>query len=326
MAQQLLAGGAGGAGGVLELEAAAAPRAAAPAAPAAVGLEPAPHAAAPAAPLDGAAAAAAAAAAAPQPLAPPAEEEDFPPIADLFICREYTQKSYHFHPPPAHAGAPPLAVTLDVLEAASTDFDLTGQIVWGVSVLLAQYVAFAARAEALAAGEVLELGAGCGLAGLAAAALGAREVVLTDNEPEVLALLARSAARYPAARVLELCWGDAASHAALAAATGRQAYSLVLGADVIFWSHAVPLLFDTVARALARPHGVFLLAFTNRRNGLKAAAEAAAAAVGLAWVELDALACLPQPPPEALTRQLPLVTLYRMTWAAAGASAGGGAQ
>ena len=133
-----------------------------------------------------------------------------------------------------------------------------------------------------------------------------------------------AAARYPAARVLELSWGDAASHAALAAATGRQAYSLVLGADVIFWSHAVPLLFDTVARALARPHGVFLLAFTNRRNGLKAAAEAAAAAVGLVWVELDALACLPQPPPEALTRQLPLVTLYRMTWAAAGAGAGEG--
>jgi predicted nicotinamide N-methyase len=238
------------------------------------------------------------------------------------VCREYAPKTYVFHPPPsAPPGAQPLAVTLDVLEAASTDFDLTGQIVWSVSVLLAQYVAFAGRGAALAAGEVLELGAGCGLAGLAAAALGARGVVLTDNEPEVLALLARSAARYPSARVLELSWGDAASHAALAAACGgRQRFSLVLGADVIFWSHAVPLLFDTVRRVLA-PRGVFLLAFTNRRNGLKAAAEAAAAAVGLAWEEVEPLACLPQPPPEALTRQLPLVTLYRMTWAGEGGAA-----
>jgi predicted nicotinamide N-methyase len=283
----------------------------------------------------GAAPTAAPAAAAPPPTATAAAEEDFPPISDLFVCREYAPKTYVFHPPPsAPPGAQPLAVTLDVLEAASTDFDLTGQIVWSVSVLLAQYVAFTARAEVLAAAAVLELGAGCGLAGLAAAALGCAEVLLTDNEPEVLQLLARSAARYPAARVLDLNWGDDGSHAALAAAVGGHAggshpqqqqqrrYSVLLGADVIFWSHAVPLLFDSVARLLA-PGGVFLLAFTNRRNGLQAAAEAAARGVGLAWEEVDPRACLPDPAPPVFTQQLHLVTLYRMHWAAEGGGGGG---
>ena len=41
--------------------------------------------------------------------------------------------------------------------------------------------------------RVLELGAGCGLGGLAAAAVGAKEVVITEGAPGALAALARSA-------------------------------------------------------------------------------------------------------------------------------------
>jgi predicted nicotinamide N-methyase len=242
-------------------------------------------------------------------------EEDLPSVGDLFVCRDYVPKTYTFQPPPTSA-APPVSVTLDVLEAASTDFDLTGQIVWSVSLLVSQYLAFGpGRAEVLGAPCVLELGAGCGLCGLTCAALGSSQVLLTDNEPEVLALLQGAPARHPGVvRVADLDWGSDASHAALAALTGRATYPLLVGADVIFWSHAVPLLFDSVARLLA-PGGVLILGFTNRRNGLKEAAEEAASRVGLQWTVLDPATFLPEPAPEALTSQLHLVTMYRMTWA-----------
>ena len=73
--------------------------------------------------------------------------------------------------------------------------------------------------------RVLELGAGCGLCGLAAAAVGAREVVLTEGAPGALAALERSAADAvrvnpeATARVAFLDWRD--DEAALDAACER---------------------------------------------------------------------------------------------------------
>jgi predicted nicotinamide N-methyase len=239
-------------------------------------------------------------------------EAEVLPLTDFFICRDYHPKEYLFAPPPSHAGLTPVRVLIDVLESASTDFDLTGQIVWSVSLLVSQYLCFPGRAECLAADAVLELGAGCGLAGLSCAAFGCPSVLLTDNEPEVLGILERSVQRYSSSRVLPLSWGDDLSHAALEAATGgRKKFPLLIGADVIYWSHSIPPLFDTVARLLSQD-GVFILGFTNRRNGLKDAAEAAALAAGLEFTTVDPATFLPDPCPEVFTKSLHLVTLYRM--------------
>jgi predicted nicotinamide N-methyase len=239
-------------------------------------------------------------------------EEESPSVGDFFVNRDYTTKPFTFvAPPQCKYGEAPVTVNLDTLEAASTDFDMTGQIVWSVSVLVSQYLCFVAREEVQGAEAILELGAGCGLCGLACSKLGSASVTLTDNEPEVLRVLERSAAYTPHTRVCDLDWGNEGSHGRLEESTGRATWPVIIGADVIYWSHAVPLLFDTVAKLLA-PGGVFILGFTNRRNGLKEAAEAAATSAGLVFDTVDPHSFLPDPIPHVFTAQLPLVTLYRM--------------
>ena len=59
--------------------------------------------------------------------------------------------------------------------------DCCGGIVWESAFCLAQYLRGEARARRIRGRRVLELGAGAGLLGLAAAASGAKRVVLTDH-------------------------------------------------------------------------------------------------------------------------------------------------
>ena len=69
---------------------------------------------------------------------------------------------------------------------------MTGTTIWDASRALAEYIE--SNAERFANAVAVELGAGCGVAGLALvkAAKGA-SVALTDNQPQVLALLRRNA-------------------------------------------------------------------------------------------------------------------------------------
>jgi len=240
-----------------------------------------------------------------------AQVEDVPEIGDFFVCRDFVRKEYVFFPPPTGSTLEPLKVSVEALDAASTDFDLTGTIVWSVSLLVSQYLAFGVRDEVRDCEAILEVGAGCGLCGLTAAALGSRYVVCTDNEPEVMTVLKKSVALASCAHAHELNWGEESSYSALEASTGRKTWPLILGADVVYWSHAVPQLFHAVSRLLA-PGGLFILGFTNRRNGLKEATQEAALAAGLVFECVDPCPFLPVPTPEVFLAQLPKVTLYRM--------------
>jgi len=67
--------------------------------------------------------------------------------------------------------------------------DGVGVRVWGVALSLSAELA--AHPALLAGAEVLEIGSGCGLTGIAAALLGAARVTMTDSEPAVLDNLAR---------------------------------------------------------------------------------------------------------------------------------------
>ena len=200
-------------------------------------------------------------------------------LGDVFTIRDYERRTYRFR---AGGGRPDVLVPVDASGAASTDFDLTGQIVWLVSVLTSHYVASVA-ADEVRGQAVLELGAGAGLVGLTAAAAGAASVVLTAEEPEVLALLERNARLVPracAAAVHALSWGDAAEHARLAAATGHARWRVIVGADVVYWSVCIAPLVASIAALLAAD-GVFIHGYTNRVDSNLVTLLAAADAAGL---------------------------------------------
>ena len=163
------------------------------------------------------------------------------------------------------------------------DYDLTGQVVWPGAHLLASHLASpAGRAVCAKAGTACELGAGVGLAGLAAVEAGCGHVLLTDGEPAVLTVLARNAATAgPRASAMHLPWDSAAAlDAVRATSPGGAGFPLLLGADVAYSLAALPDLFGAAAALLA-PGGAFLLGYVSRSGALDAAVPAAAAAVGL---------------------------------------------
>lgn len=112
--------------------------------------------------------------------------------------------------------------------------------------------------------SVLELGCGTGLVALACAVLGARRVVATDHDEEVLAL----------------CRKNVAAHGALAARVEVQAYAwgsgevarsklggpfdVVLGADITYDARAMVCLKQDIHSLVDPEAGRLVLAFARR--------------------------------------------------------------
>lgn len=237
-------------------------------------------------------------------------------IGDFFVSRDYVPVEYRFGD---------VAVTLDCLKAAATDFDLTGQIVWQVARVTSWYIAHI-RNE-LAGKDMIELGSGAGLVGMLATHLHTSSVVLSDNEPEVLTLLQQNVEKGYCAtacrvHVAALSWGSESDHAALAAATGRSQYPIVLGADVVYWSESVVPLLDSVKRLLQRD-GVFILGYFDRAGRTRRLLLDTAAAVGLVYTTVDPASFLPSPMPEEFVDHIHNMTLFRFTWAAQGPTGDG---
>ena len=177
-------------------------------------------------------------------------------LSELFRTRDFPTTRYRFR----FRHREDLLLAVDASNAASTDFDKTGEIVWLVSVLTAHYLA-SEMANELKGEAILELGAGAGLCGLAAAAVGSSLVVFTDEEEEVLSLLERNMRHVlPSctAHVMALSWGNASDAALLASLTRRHRWRFIVGADVVYWSAAIAPLVETV-RALLAADGVFVL-------------------------------------------------------------------
>ena len=124
-----------------------------------------------------------------------------------------------------------------------------GEVVWDASYLLAKYVE---TRVPVSGKKVVEVGAGCGLVGLTATLLGG-ETIITDRSRELEMAkknIALNQATLEAKRVvvrgvktMELQWGKLEP---AAAATLRPPVDLILGADVLYYGKAVPLLLTTL--------------------------------------------------------------------------------
>lgn len=182
----------------------------------------------------------------------------------------------------------------------------TGYSVWTSALLLCRWLCSPGGLACSRVRErtVLELGAGCGAVGLAAAQLGAPSVVLSDNQPEVLrtlrATLALNRIEPPCrARVARVDWaaevGDLehvpeldplvvlarADGPASADAEGGlgadERFDLILGSDVVYEASHPRLVAGLAARRLARG-GLLVLAVAVRSLPVHAALLAALAA------------------------------------------------
>ncbi|KAJ1628927.1 putative methyltransferase-domain-containing protein [Pavlovales sp. CCMP2436] len=137
----------------------------------------------------------------------------------------------------------------------------TGSRVWGAAHVLTSHMSDLAEAGGLRGARVLELGAGPGMCGLAAAALGAASVALTDQKAMV-SLLERNIKLNPelggAVTAAELNWGG--PHAGVAP------YDVVLVSDcvnILYGEASFGQLAGTI-HALCAPRGVCLLTHAER--------------------------------------------------------------
>jgi predicted nicotinamide N-methyase len=171
-----------------------------------------------------------------------------------------------------------LSIDLSISPQASTDYDLTGQILWPVSLLLSHYLASAKGQKAIRDKTVVELGAGTGLASMVAAHF-ARNVIVTDgNGDVVLDLLKQNVADFQKENTtscrlsgMQLLWGDKKHFRRVmveAAMDGNdQHVDVLIAADVVQWPEVVEPLLHTVKALLwesSAKQPTLLLGIVNR--------------------------------------------------------------
>ncbi|CAN0905348.1 Protein N-lysine methyltransferase METTL21A [Linum grandiflorum] len=191
------------------------------------------------------------------------EEEEIVCLdASFFINDDYQMTTFTFG---SHS------LQLLCLQCASTDFDLTGQLVWPGATLLNNYLS--ENAEMLRGCSVLELGSGIGVTGILCSRF-CKRVVLTDHNDEVIKILKKNVDIQSSSENPDCCaellaekldWGNSDQvNQILQRSNGG--FDLILGADICFQQSSIPLLFDTVEQLLRFQRGKsrFILAYISR--------------------------------------------------------------
>lgn len=184
-----------------------------------------------------------------------------------------------------------ITLDLDCSQAASTDYDLTGQILWPVSVLLSHYMA-SERGSSLVRGRtVVELGAGCGLPGMVAAHFADR-VLLTDGNDVVMDLLARNANKNVTGRLTTstFLWGRQDDLARILDEMNGNV-DVVIAADVVQWPAVVEPLLHTAKALLWESRAeqpTFVLGIVNRAQSTYDLFFKLARELGFSWKQVAA--------------------------------------
>jgi len=163
------------------------------------------------------------------------------------------QEEEYFEQVPACFGYGGRIVRVLRRQLGDADPESTGQQIWPAAEALANYFEKDTR-DAPADRNILELGAGMGLVGLAALALGAKKVVLTDVEDVLIGL--RKSIRLNKwinevdgnVDVAELDWRDAAAGGPLP----KGPFDLICWADCVFWPELFRPLVATLERLATR--------------------------------------------------------------------------
>ncbi|EQC37307.1 hypothetical protein SDRG_05528 [Saprolegnia diclina VS20] len=211
--------------------------------------------------------------------------------AALFLNENYTNTEYVFNDG--------IAQNLLSSKAASTDHDLTGQVVWPVSILLSWFVA--ANNELFRGKNVLEVGAGAGLAGFVASQFAAHTAI-TDGNDVVLRLLTRNVEHTQAnCSIHKLLWGEEDSVVAFTQAFAHP-IDIVLGADVVCWPNLVLPLLRTIKYLMHQTPDmfatVFYCGFVCRATSTRDLLFAQAKEMGFRLWTVDHDTFLPTPRPE----------------------------
>ena len=146
--------------------------------------------------------------------------------------------------------------------AASTDYDLTGQVLWPGAQHLSKYIL--SNKDLIQDKVILEVGSGSGLCGLICSNI-ASKVILTDGNDIVLRLLEKNKPFGKNVEVALLEWNDDAPAVNLARAGLPEKYEVIIGADVVYWSSSIIPLFSTVNKLLDN-QGKFFMCYTARAN------------------------------------------------------------
>ena len=167
------------------------------------------------------------------------DEEDT--LYQFFVSEDYIEKKWYFR----NVKEQPLLCS----PMSSTDYDLTGQIVWPASVILSWFID--KNYEIFQNKKLIELGAGCGLAGILAARF-ASQVILTDGNDIVLSLLEKNKAHLGLANtdVVKLMWGITTEITQLKnlplQSTGQIYPDYIIGADIILWPNQLKSLMYSI--------------------------------------------------------------------------------
>jgi hypothetical protein len=165
------------------------------------------------------------------------EEEEEQTLYSFFVNEDYVEKKWSFK------NVKDLSILCSSM--SSTDYDLTGQIVWPASVILSWFIDH--NCDLFKGKKVIELGAGCGLAGILAAKF-AKEVILTDGNDIVLRLLQKNQSflHLSNVHVTKLMWGINSEVLKLKENESTTYPDYIVGADIILWPNQLKSLLFTI--------------------------------------------------------------------------------